>query len=110
MSTTLVPALKSVYDSMPVILPVSLDDLCGPTEGVLTLPIHLDWSPSRTYNLADLKRVRTLYCTVLREASGTDDLMTWVNKDQLLVVWSDLVLPDRIRHAWESAFPELTLC
>lgn len=110
MPTALVGARKSVYDVMPVVVPVSLDDLCGPTEGVVTLPIHLDWSPFRSYDLADPMRVRTLYRTVLREASTTDDVTIWVNRDRLLAVWQDLMLPDRVRHAWESTFTELIPC
>ena len=100
----------SVYDSMPVILPHSLDDLQGPMEGVVTLPSHLDWSPVRTYDCSDRMRVRTLYRTVLREAATVNDSTTWVNRRRLCSVWSDLILPDRVREAWELAYPELAGC
>jgi len=100
----------SVYDAMPVILPDSLDDLQGPVDGVVTLPRHLDWSPSRTYDFSDPLRVRTFYRTVLREAATMSDLTMWVNRSRLKSVWPDLVLPDRVRTAWELAFPELASC
>jgi len=95
---------------MPVVLPSSLDDLQGPADGVVTLPRHLDWSPSRTYDVADPARVRTLYRTVLREAATISDVTMWVNRSRLKSVWPDLVLPDWVRAAWESAFPELASC
>ena len=100
----------SVYDLMPVVLPYSLDDLQGPTEGIVTLPSHLDWSPVRAYDCSDPVRIRTLYRTVLCEAATISDVTTWVNHNLLVSVWPDLVLPDRVREAWELAFPELASC
>jgi len=76
----------------------------------VTLPGYLDWSPVRTYDSSDPMYVRTLYRTVLREAATISDLTTWVNRSRLVLVWSDLSLPDRVRDAWELAFPELASC
>jgi hypothetical protein len=30
-----------------------------------------------------------------------------LNRDVLMEVWQDLMLPDRMRARWESRFPEL---
>ena len=109
MSTTMRPSI-SVYDTMPIVVPSSLSDLRGPIKGTVTLLIHLDWSPARTYDLADPRRVRTLYRTVIREATFPTDLSNWLNSDTLFAVWPDLVLPDRVRQAWEEVFPELAPC
>lgn len=41
-------------------------------------------------------------------AEGTvADQVAVVNRDRLVAVWSELLLPRRVRELWESRFPEL---
>lgn len=66
----------------------------------MVLPLHVRWSgPPKRYDLADRwDRVR-VYEQVLRE--GTDsDVRYFVDVDELLNLWEDLVLPAHVRRAW----------
>ncbi|MGH4001387.1 MAG: hypothetical protein ACRDTJ_28455 [Pseudonocardiaceae bacterium] len=84
-----------------------LSALSGPVTGVVTLPLHLDWSMASAYDLARPQRVRTLYATVLREATSESDLIEFLDARLLADVWPDLNLPTFVRTAWEDIHPEL---
>ncbi len=67
----------------------------------VVLPLHLYWSgPSREYDLGDRRDRARVYEIVLREGAR-DDLMTYVDGALLVDIWDDLVLPRRLREAWE---------
>jgi hypothetical protein len=51
--------------------------------------------------------LRSLYETVLREASRPEDLTTYLNGDTLIAVWADLYLAKGVRQAWEDRHPDL---
>jgi DNA invertase Pin-like site-specific DNA recombinase len=99
------------YQSRPgrrALVAASLADLRGPAEGTLELPLRLFWSsPDRTFDLGKPFMLRSLYETVLREASRQEDLTTYLNGDTLLAVWPDLYLPKGVRQAWEDQHPDL---
>lgn len=68
----------------------------------MELPLHVRWSgPSKVYDLADrADRVR-VYEQVLRE--GDDfDVRHFIDVDELLNLWDDLVLPVHVRRAWAN--------
>ena len=88
--------------------PARLADLTGPTEGLIELPITIDWGPKRVYDIGRGAEQRIVYERVLREASTTDEVARYVNGVALAKVWSQLFLPQRIRRVWEERFPELT--
>lgn len=89
----------------PAARPVSIpDDVDDPrlekAKGQVTLPLHVRWSgPPKSYDLdkrADRVRV---YEQVLRE--GTDfDVRHFIKVDELVDLWTDLVLPAHVRRAW----------
>src|SRR5262245_4793072 len=54
--------------SRPVIVVDDLTRLHGPSTGVVTLPITLNWTPRIHYDLASEAAQRSLYQVVLREA------------------------------------------
>ena len=86
----------------PVVV-ASLEDLRGPTEGAVDLPIWLYWSsPDHTFSLADLDMRRWLYQIVLREAGRPEDLIAHLDADMLIALWPDLFLPRGVRWAWEN--------
>lgn len=90
------------------ILADTRDNLDGPTTGTITLPNQLDWSGgTHTYDLDTSARVKSLYITVLREASSHEDL-GYLNWDILVDIWPELRIPTRVRDMWEAKFPELT--
>ena len=94
-TTTLGPAAR------PVAVP---DDLDSPAvtkaTGRVQLPLRIRWSGrSRVYDLhqrADRVRV---YEQVLREGTD-DDVRYYVEADELLDLWDELVLPPHVRQAW----------
>ncbi len=95
-------------DVRPYAVADSLDQLHGPTAGVVVLDRWLDWSGSARYDLASPGRLARMYETVLREASRTADLSRWLDGLTLVRLWPDLVLPPQVRSRWEARFPELT--
>ncbi|MCL2467428.1 MAG: hypothetical protein FWF02_14835 [Micrococcales bacterium] len=99
--------VATLDNSRPTFVVDRLDDLSGPTQGVVTLPLVLDWTPANTYDLSCEPRVRRLYETVLSEALSEDDVQTYVDKTTLVRLWRRLRLPPRVRVAWESVHPEL---
>ncbi len=100
----------SFENTKPVFIPNSLDDLRGPTEGSVTLPLYIDWTPSNTYDLSDEVSTCTMYETVLREAKAEDDLSRFLDLGLLVRMWSSLRLPDFIRDSWERSSPQLRQC
>jgi hypothetical protein len=46
------------------------------------------------------------YRAVLNEGT-VEDLVRALNREVLMVVWPDLLLPLRVLAMWESRFPEL---
>jgi hypothetical protein len=91
----------------PVVVADVLTLLVGPTSGVVTLPRHLDWSGSPSYDLDSPGRLIDFYRTVLIEATSPADLHRFLNWTTLKRLWSHLWLPRDLRRAWEERFPEL---
>lgn len=90
----------------PYFVAESLDDLHGPTSGIVTLPAWLDWSPRPEYDLDDPRRLARFYEVVLRE--GTPEAFgDYLDGSTLKRLWARLYLPARVVALWESRFPEL---
>ncbi|MCX4668824.1 hypothetical protein OG453_19460 [Streptomyces sp. NBC_01381] len=89
-------------------LPESLDDLHGPAQGVVNLPLHLAWSGMTSYDLGKPRQRMGLYRTVLHEGLR-DDLRRYLNQDLLLQLWPVLrtLVGRTVRTVWEDAFPQL---
>lgn len=94
-------------NTKPVVVVDDLSQMHGPSTGVVTLPVHLDWTPSSTYDLSVPARVRTLYATALREATSDEQLAEYLNADLLRRHWAELRLGPFVRKTWEQAHPEL---
>ncbi len=89
------------------VVAASLEDLHGPTGGVVELPLWLFWSiPGHTFDLADPDMRRWLYETVLREAGRLEDL-GYLDGGTLTALWPQLYLPRGVRQAWEDQHPAL---
>ncbi|MFI1937169.1 hypothetical protein ACH44C_08220 [Streptomyces purpureus] len=89
-------------------LPESLDELHGPTHGVVELPLHLAWSGMTSYDLSKPRQRMGLYRTVLHEGLH-DDLPLYLSQDLLLQLWPVLraLVGRTVRTVWEDAFPQL---
>jgi hypothetical protein len=68
--------------------------------GVVELPLHIRWSgPARRYDLADRQQRARVYEQVLREGNE-DDVRRFIQADELVDLWDELVLPRNVRRAW----------
>jgi hypothetical protein len=84
-----------------------LGSLCGPRTGVVEVPHRLLWAPGGgRLDLDDLGERRVAYQAVLAEGS-VEDQAAVLNREVLIAIWSDLMLPARVRSLWEGRFPEL---
>ena len=92
--------MASVPDSLPSLEPaVALRRL--------ELPLHLEWSKKdRHVDLADRRQRARAYETVLREGRP-EDLAGIVDGALLIDLWAELVLPHRIRDAWQPLIDEV---
>jgi hypothetical protein len=96
------------YDQRrPWTVPDSLDELCGPTGGVVELPLHLDWSEQRRYDLRDPAQLGLMYERMIREAMAVEDLRRYLHGPTLRSVWRRIFLARVVRSLWESRFPAL---
>ncbi|WP_413253659.1 hypothetical protein [Streptomyces mirabilis] len=89
-------------------LPKSLDELQGPTQAVVELPLHMDWSGMASYDMAKPRQRMGLYRTVRHEGLH-DDLPCYLNRGLLLQMWPVLctLVGRTVRAVWEDAFPQL---
>ncbi|MEV0011061.1 hypothetical protein AB0M10_28895 [Streptomyces sp. NPDC051840] len=89
-------------------LPESLDELHGPSQGVVDLPLHMAWSGMTSYDLGKPRQRMGLYRTVLHEGLR-DDLPRYLDQDLLLQLWPVLrgLVGRSVRAVWEDAFPQL---
>jgi hypothetical protein len=84
-------------------LPSSLEDLRGPADGSVHLPLHVAWSGRRSYDVGDDRERLILYALLLAEAQR-EDLEQFLNRDALLRMWPRLrrLLGKHARSAWEQ--------
>lgn len=89
----------------PVAVPEDLDDpSVVKATGRVELPLNIRWSgPPITYDLTDRTDRARVYEQVLREGIE-DDVRFYIDADQLVELWDELVLPPSVRTAWEDWF------
>ena len=87
----------------PVALPEHLEDLRGPVDGSVRLPLRTYSSgagPDRVFDLDNEAERIELYQIVL--ADGTvEDICGYLDHTELVRLWTRLWLPAHVRHAWE---------
>lgn len=94
-------------DVKPYEVPERLDALKGPISGVVHLPHTALWAPGGGRVDLDAEGgVGLAYRVMLSEGTAAEQAVV-VNRDRLVEVWSDLLLPQRVRDLWEARFPEL---
>ena len=92
---------------IPYVVPESLDELTGPRSGVVEVGTPINWSPQRTFDLANRDDRVSLYTTVISEASTPAELSRFLNKDLLIELWPQLRLPRYCVRRWHTQFPQL---
>lgn len=101
-----VPRGYRFADHIPYATPRSLDDLAGPTSGVVRVRPYIDTSHDPTYRLDVPGDVLSLYSRVVR-AGSAEDQCRLLDRATLERLWPDLNLPRRCRETWTARFPEL---
>jgi hypothetical protein len=99
--------LPSRWAGVEAKLPPALDQLAGPGEGVVELPLDLAWSGERRFDLADPGQRYLYHMTVLTSAVTREHYTRWLNASLLSGDWSRLRLPRPLRETWQAHFPEL---
>jgi hypothetical protein len=95
-------------DLKPYDVPDRLDDLRGPNDGRMELPLNVYWGPEAIVDLDTPGGVVKAYQAALREGRVADQVEL-LNRDLLVKIWPELLLPVRLRDLWESRFPELAV-
>lgn len=72
-------------------------------EGKIKIPLHLKWSGPREYDLSIPSERLRVYEIVLREGR-IEDIRNFINPDEVLRLWDELVLPGDVRAAWADYF------
>jgi hypothetical protein len=111
MDTVQATAVWTPYEARPgrrTLVISDLADLRGPAGGLVELPVRLFWSAAdRTFDLDQPFMLRSMYETVLGQASRPEDLAGYLNADLLISIWPRLYLPKGVRQAWEERHPVL---
>ncbi|MEU4685624.1 hypothetical protein [Streptomyces xinghaiensis] len=107
-ATTTAPRAEVMRDRYRKRLPERLQELTGPVEGTVDLPLHIVWSGRTSYSLDRPKSRMTLYRTVLAEGLR-EDLAALLHHRLLAEQWPVLrrLVSPYVREVWEDAFPEL---
>ena len=100
---------RTYAESRPYLVPDTLEELTGPVDGAVRLPLRLDWTERAEFHLDDPAERNVLYERVIREAARVDDLRAYINGLVLREVWRQLFLPMPVRRNWEDRFPDLRL-
>ena len=95
-------------DVKPYEAPDELEQLQGPRGGPFVLPLNVYWGPEAAVDLDTVGGVMKAYQAALREGRVVDQV-NLLNRDLLIEVWPELMLPGRARTLWESRFPELAV-
>lgn len=86
----------------PVAIPDDVDDpSVKKAAGRVTLPQHVRWSGRTDYNLEDRRDRISLYEQVVTEGTA-DDVRLYIEVDELVALWDELVLSPHVRAAWEA--------
>lgn len=89
----------------PATRPVSIPDDVDTTRrrvvgGRVELPLRVRWSgPPRIYDLEDRHDRLMVYEQVMAEGTD-DDVRSFIDVDEVVELWDELVLPRHVRRAW----------
>ena len=86
----------------PVAVPDDVDDpSLSKAAGRVMLPQHIRWSGRADYDLADRRDRISAYEQVLTEGTA-DDVRYFIDVDELVALWDELVLSPHVRAAWDA--------
>ena len=84
-------------------LPERLDDLHGPWQGTVVLPVHLSWHQFREFDVAR-RQARLLLYSIVISQGRRNDVARFLNARRLREDWPELrlLVSTRMRRACES--------
>jgi hypothetical protein len=93
----------------PLIVPASLDELHGPSSGLVTPPRRLWWSGEEgaQFDLADRDQTAELYEAIFEAGRTYRDITDHLDPGLLVALWPELGMRRATRQAWEEAHPVL---
>jgi len=93
----------------PIVVPASLDELHGPSCGLVTPPRRLWWSGEEgaAFDLNNPVQAVELYEAIFDTARTYSDITDHLDADLLIELWPDLGMRRATREAWEAAHPIL---
>jgi hypothetical protein len=94
--------LRTSFQGQARRLPDRLEDLHGPWQGVVVLPVHLTWHELREFDVAK-QRPRLLLYSIMISQGRRNDLARFVNAQRLREDWPQLrlLVSDKMRRACE---------
>ena len=86
-------------------LPGRLEDLHGPWQGTVVLPVHLSWHQFREFDVARQKARLLLYSIVISQGRR-NDMARFLNAERLREDWPELrqLVSSRMRRACERKY------
>jgi len=93
----------------PIVVPVSLDELHGPSSGLVTPPRRLWWSGEEgtVFDLGNRGQAAELYEAVFEAARSYHDITDHLDPVLLVALWPELGMRRATRQAWEAMHPVL---
>jgi hypothetical protein len=93
----------------PIVVPASLDELHGPSSGLVTPPLRLWWSGEEgtAFDLGDRGQAVELYEAVFEAARTPHDINDYLDAGLLVELWPELGMRRATRQAWEAVHPVL---
>jgi hypothetical protein len=94
--------LRTGFNGQARRLPDRLEDLHGPWQGVVVLPVHLTWHELREFDVAKQSSRLLLYSIVISQGRR-NDLARFLNAQRLCEDWPQLrlLVSSKMRRACE---------
>ncbi|WP_084961497.1 hypothetical protein [Thermoactinospora rubra] len=101
-------ALPSWWEGAEKRVPESLDDLHGPAEGVVDLPIEVAWSGLTSFDVSDPRLRLSMYHLVIAVGRRVD-VERFLCAEHVRNDWPLLrrLIPRPLCRIWEERFPTL---
>ena len=95
-------ALRTGFTGQAGRLPDRLEDLHGPWQGIVVLPVHLTWHGLREFDVSR-PRARLLLYSIVISQGRRNDVARFLNAERLREDWPELrlLVSSRMRRACE---------
>jgi hypothetical protein len=86
-------------------LPKRIEDLHGPWQGIVVLPVHMTWHGAREFDVAS-ERTRLLLYSIVISKGRRNDVARFLNQWRLRDDWAQLrpLVNSKVRRACERRY------